>query len=277
MQKVCVKEIVIRPGGNVANYWRDIWNYRELFVFLVWRDILIRYKQTVIGVLWCVIKPILTLIVFTVIFGKLAGLPSDGVPYPVLVFAALLPWQFFSSALTECSNSLVNNANLLSKVYFPRFIIPASSVVASLIDFLISFSIMLCLMVYYGLEPGWRFICLPLFLFMAFIAALGAGLLFAALNVRYRDFRHIVPFVTQFGLFISPVGFSSEIVPEKWRLLFALNPMVAVIDGFRWSLSGSTQVIYIPGVLISFAVITVFFVFGVWYFRQTERSFADEI
>jgi len=277
MQRGNDKEVVIRAGGSAADYWRDIWTYRELFAFLAWRDILVRYKQTVLGVLWCVLKPVLTMVVFTVIFGKLARLPSDGVPYPVLVFAALLPWQFFSGALTECSVSLINNANLLTKVYFPRLIIPASSVAATLVDFLISFVIMLGLMLYYGINPGWRLLLLPLFVGLAFFASLGAGLLFAALNVRYRDFRHIVPFVTQFGLFISPVGFSSDVVPQGWRLLYSLNPMVAAIDGFRWSLTGNGMSLYLPGLYLSVAATVFLFALGIWYFRHAESSFADEI
>jgi len=277
MQRGNDKEVVIRAEGSAADYWRDIWTYRELFAFLAWRDILVRYKQTVLGVLWCVLKPVLTMVVFTVIFGKLARLPSDGVPYPVLVFAALLPWQFFSGALTECSVSLINNANLLTKVYFPRLIIPASSVAATLVDFLISFVIMLGLMLYYGINPGWRLLLLPLFVGLAFFASLGAGLLFAALNVRYRDFRHIVPFVTQFGLFISPVGFSSDVVPQGWRLLYSLNPMVAAIDGFRWSLTGNGMSLYLPGLYLSVAATVFLFALGIWYFRHAESSFADEI
>lgn len=277
MQRGNDKEVVIRAEGSAADYWRDIWTYRELFAFLAWRDILVRYKQTVLGVLWCVLKPVLTMVVFTVIFGKLARLPSDGVPYPVLVFAALLPWQFFSGALTECSVSLINNANLLTKVYFPRLVIPASSVAATLVDFLISFVIMLGLMLYYGINPGWRLLLLPLFVGLAFFASLGAGLLFAALNVRYRDFRHIVPFVTQFGLFISPVGFSSDVVPQGWRLLYSLNPMVAAIDGFRWSLTGNGMSLYLPGLYLSVAATVFLFALGIWYFRHAESSFADEI
>ena len=277
MQRGYDKEIIIRPGGNVADYWRDIWAYRELFFFLAWRDILVRYKQTVIGVLWCVIKPVITMIVFTLIFGKLAQLPSGGVPYPILVFAALLPWQFFSGALTESSNSLIANSNLLAKVYFPRLIIPVSSVMVNLVDFIISFFIMFGLMVYYHFEPGWRMVSLPLFFMFALFASLGAGLWFAALNVAYRDFRQIIPFMIQFGLFISPVGFSSSIVPDKWRLLYSLNPMVAVIDGFRWAVSDNGQSLYLPGIYMSSAMTFVLFASGVWYFRRVERSFADVI
>lgn len=270
-------EIVIKAGGSVTNYWRDLWRYRELFVFLAWRDLLVRYKQTLIGVLWCLLKPFTTMIVFVVIFGRLAHLPSDGAPYPVLVFAALLPWQFFSGALTDCSNSLVGNANLLAKVYFPRLIVPASSVVVGLVDFAISFLILLCLMGYYHFWPGWRILAFPMFLGLAACCSLGAGLLLAALNVSYRDFRQIVPFITQFGLFISPVGFSSSVVPEKWRLWYALNPMVAVIDGFRWSLTGTAPLPAANVIAVGCVVSGILLFSGVWYFRRTERSFADLI
>lgn len=277
MQRGSDKEIVIRPGGNVAGYWRDIWMYRELFVFLAWRDILVRYKQTVIGVLWCILKPVLTMIIFTVVFGKLARLPSDGIPYPILVFSALLPWQFFAGAVTECSNSLVGNANLLSKVYFPRFIVPASTVMVSLVDFLVAFTVLIGLMLFYRVEPGWQLLLLPVFAGLAFFSALGLGLLFAALNVNYRDFRHLVPFMMQFGLFVSPVGFSSAIVPERWRLLYALNPMVAIIDGFRWSVAGASTGLDLQSSCLSGAVSLMLFASGIWYFRRTERSFADVI
>ena len=268
---------MIRPGGSRAGYWRDLWAYRELFGILAWRDVTVRYKQTVLGVLWTVLKPFLTMVVFTVIFGRLAGLPSHGVPYPVLVFAALLPWQFFAGAINECGGSLISNANLLTKVYFPRLIIPASSVVASLVDFFVCCGIMAVLMVVYQVNPGWRLLWLPLFLGIACCAALGGGLLFAALSIRYRDFKHIVPFVVQFGLFVSPVGFSSAVVPERWRLIYALNPMVAVIDGFRWSLAGDQAAVPLSTLALSLFSTALLFSSGVWYFRRTERAFADEI
>jgi lipopolysaccharide transport system permease protein len=216
--------LIIEAGRTERHYWKDLWRYRELFYFLAWRDILVRYKQTVIGIAWALIRPFLMMVVFTVVFGKLAKLPSEGVPYPILVFAALLPWQFFANALSEASNSLIGNANLISKVYFPRLIIPASSVITSFVDFLISGVILIALMLWYQFMPGWCILTLPFFILVAFAAAMGAGLWLTALNVKYRDFRYIVPFIVQFGLYISPVGFSSSIVPDEWRLLYSLNP-----------------------------------------------------
>lgn len=269
--------LVIEAGRSERHYWKDLWRYRELFYFLAWRDILVRYKQTVIGVAWALIRPLLTMIVFTVIFGKLAKLPSGDIPYPILVFAAMLPWQFFANALSECSNSLISNANLVSKVYFPRLIVPTSSVVVSFIDFLISSSILVLLMIWYQFTPSWGVVFLPFLVLLAFAAALGGGLWFAALNIKYRDFRFIVPFVVQFGLYVSPVGFSSSIVPEQWRLLYSLNPMVGVIDGFRWALLGQETAFYLPGFLLSIGIVFVLLISGVWYFRKTERSFADII
>lgn len=269
--------LVIEAGRTERHYWLDLWRYRELFYFLAWRDILVRYKQTVIGIAWALIRPFLTMLVFTVVFGKLAKLPSEGVPYPILVFAAMLPWQFFSNALSEASNSLVGNANLISKVYFPRLIIPASSVITSFVDFLISGIILVGLMVWYQFMPSWRIIYLPVFIGIAFAAAMGAGLWLTALNVKYRDFRYIVPFIVQFGLYVSPVGFSSSIVPGKWRLLYSLNPMVGVIDGFRWAILGGESKIYMPGFVLSMAVVGALFITGIVYFRKTEKSFADVI
>lgn len=270
-------KLIIEPGRSELHYWKDLWRYRELFWFLSWRDILVRYKQTAIGIAWSVIRPFLTMIVFSVIFGKLAKLPSEGVPYPIMVFAAMLPWQFFSSSLSECSNSLITNANLLTKVYFPRLVVPASAVIVSLVDFFISFVILILLMVWYGFAPDWRLVTLPLFLALAFLASFGFGLWFAALNVTYRDFRYIVPFIVQFGLYVSPVGFSSNVVPEKWRLLYALNPMVGVIDGFRWAILGGKTQLYWPGFWLSTALTLLVFLLGVRYFRDTERAFADVI
>jgi len=270
-------EIVIKPGGGFEQYWKDLWNYRELFYFLAWRDILVRYKQTAIGIAWSVVRPLLTMIVFTVVFGKLAKLPSGGAPYPILVYAAMLPWQFFANSLTESSNSLISNAGMLSKIYFPRLIVPTSTVIVSLVDFIISFCILVLLMIWYKFVPDWRMVTLPLFLMLALFAALGFGLWLSALNVKYRDFRYIVPFIVQFGLYISPVGFSSDVVPEKWRLLYSLNPMVGVIDGFRWAILGGETSIYWPGFMISISLTLLIFIFGLRYFRKTERSFADII
>ena len=271
------KELIIEAGRTESQYWKDLWRYRELFYFLAWRDILVRYKQTVIGITWALIRPFLTMVVFTIVFGQLAKLPSEGVPYAILVFSAMLPWQFFSSALSECSNSLVSNANLISKVYFPRLIVPASAVIVSFVDFLVSGMIMLGLMAWYNFVPSWRILTLPLFILIAFAASMGVGLWLSALNVKYRDFRYVVPFLVQFGLYISPVGFSSSIVLQKWRLLYSLNPMVGVIDGFRWAILGSESNLYWSGFTLSLGLVALLFVSGIWYFRKTERTFADVI
>jgi len=271
------QELLIEPNSLALHYWRDVWRYRELFLFLVWRDILVRYKQTVIGVAWSVIRPLVTMVVFTVVFGMLAKLPSDRVPYPLMVFAAMLPWNFFSNALSESSGSLIGNANLLTKAYFPRIIIPVSSIIASLIDFCISLVIMAAIMLWYGYLPDWRVVTLPLFLLLAFLPVAGAGLWFSALNVKYRDFRYVVPFMIQFGLYVSPVGFAISIVPEKWRLLYSLNPMVGVIDGFRWALLNGAVELYWPGLALSTALSLALLVTGLWFFRKTERILADVI
>jgi len=271
------RELIIEAGRTERLYWKDLWNYRELFYFLAWRDILVRYKQTVIGILWALIRPLLIMVVFTVVFGKLAKLPSEGVPYPILVFAAMLPWQFFANAFSESSNSLIGNANLISKVYFPRLIIPTSSVIVSFVDFLISGIILIVLMLWYNFWPSWRFIALPALIVVAFATAMGAGLWIAALNVKYRDFRYIVPFIVQFGLYISPVGFSSSVVPEQYRLLYSINPMVGVIDGFRWAILGSDVSFYLPGFLLSIGIVALLLTGGLWFFRKTERTFADII
>ena len=271
-------ELIIEPGRTEVQYWRDLWRYRELFYFLAWRDILVRYKQTVIGIAWALLRPLLTIGVFTVLFGKIAKMENaTAAPYAILVAAANVPWQFFANALSESSNSLVSNANLISKVYFPRFIVPASSVITSFIDFLISFLILVGLMIWYRFVPDWRIVTLPLFAALAFAAAMGAGLWLAALNVKYRDFRHIVPFVVQFGFFISPVGISSSQVPEAWRLVYSLNPMVGVIDGFRWAIIGSSAPIYWPGFFMSIGLVALLGLTGITYFRKTERTFADVI
>lgn len=269
---------IIEAGRTERQYWQDIWRYRELFYFLAWRDILVRYKQTAIGILWALIRPFLTMVIFTVVFGKIANLPSEGgAPYPILVFSAMLPWQFFSNSLSECSNSLIANSNLISKVYFPRLVVPSSAVVVSFVDFLISGIILLALMAWYNFVPGWRILTLPLFILISFAASMGAGLWLASLNVQYRDFRYIVPFIVQFGLYISPVGFSSQIVPQSWRLLYSLNPMVGVIDGFRWAILGSESNLYLPGFLLSLALVILLLISGIWFFRKMERTFADVI
>ena len=274
-----VSELVIEAGRAEQQYWRDLWRYRELFYFLAWRDILVRYKQTAVGVAWALVRPLLTMLVFTVIYSKVAGLTS-AIPYALLVFAALLPWQFFSMALSEASNSLIGNANLISKVYFPRLIVPAGAVITSLVDFVISFVILLGLMLWYRFLPGWQFLTLPLWTVWAFLVALGPGLYITALNVKYRDFRYVIPFIVQFGLYVSPVGFSSAVLSDRLhisRALYSLNPVVGVIDGFRWAIGGSSEPLYLPGLAVS-AVVTVFFLWlGVWYFRKMERTFADVI
>lgn len=272
------QEIIIERGRSETNYWQDIWRYRELFYILSWRDIKVRYKQTVIGALWSVIRPLLTMIIFTVIFSKIAKIsPGIAAPYAIMVYAGLLPWTFFSNALSEASNSLISNTNLISKVYFPRLIVPTSSVITSLVDFFISFILMFGLYIWYGYAPGWQIVFLPLFLLFAFIACMGVGLYITALNVKYRDFRYIVPFIVQFGLYVSPVGFNSNIIPEKWRLLFALNPMVSVIDGFRWCLLNGSQPLHWDTMLISGGVTLMFLWIGVNRFRKMEKSFADLI
>jgi lipopolysaccharide transport system permease protein len=270
--------LIIEPGLAERHYWRDLWRYRELFYVLAWRDISVRYKQTIIGLAWALIRPFLTMVVFTVLFGKIAKFPTEGAaPYALMVFAGLLPWQFFSTALSESSNSLIGNANLISKVYFPRLIVPTAAVVVSFVDFLISFAILVVLMLWYQFLPGWQILTLPLFVLMAFLASLGPGLWITALNVKYRDFRYIIPFIVQFGLYVSPVGFSSAVVPEQWRLLYSLNPVVGVIDGFRWAILGSDSTIYLPGFLFSLGVIAFFLWLGIRQFRRMEKSFADLI
>jgi len=271
-------DLLIEAGRGEKNYWRDLWRYRELFYFLAWRDILVRYKQTVIGIAWALIRPFLTMLVFTFIFSKVARLQAPGdVPYPLLVFAAMLPWQFFSTALSEASNSLIGNANLISKVYFPRLIAPAGSVITSFVDFLITLGLMAGMMVWHGFLPDWRLLALPIFMALAFGAAFGAGLWFCALNVRYRDFRYIVPFIIQFGIYLSPVGFSSNIVPEDLRLIYACNPMVGVIDGFRWALLHGQSPLSSTALIASALVTSVLCASGICYFRRTEKTFADII
>ncbi len=269
--------ITIKAGNSSKNYWKDIWRYRELFYILSWRDIKVRYKQTVIGAAWSIVRPLLTMIVFTIVFSKVAKLPSEGnTPYAILVFVALLPWQFFSNSLSEASGSLIGNTNLITKVYFPRMIIPASAVITSFVDFGISMAILAFMMAGYQYLPSWQIVFLPLFLLLAFVSSFGISLFLTALNVKYRDFRYIIPFIVQFGLYVSPVGFSSSVVPEAWRLLYSCNPMVGVIDGFRWSVLGETT-FPLATLLMSLLVSGVFLIVGIYYFRSTERSFADNI
>ena len=269
-------DLIIEPNWTASTFFKELVRYRELFYFLAWRDILVRYKQTVIGIAWSVIRPFLTMMVFSVVFGRLAKLPNEGVPYPLLVFSAMLPWQYFANAMQESSNSLISESRLISKVYFPRLIVPTSAVIVSAVDFLISLALLGLLMVWYGFTPSHGSIFLPFFFFLATLAALGVGFWLSALNVKYRDFRYIVPFLVQFGLYVSPVGFSSSVVPERWRALYSLNPMVGVIDGFRWCIQGRSS-LYFPGFAVS-AVASVFlFWSGIKFFRRTERFFADFI
>ena len=270
--------LVLEPGRAERHYWRDLWAYRELFAILAWRDVAVRYKQTVIGLAWAVVRPFLTMVVFTVVFGRLAKLPSEGgAPYPVMVFAGMLPWFLFSTILSEASNSLIGNANLVGKVYFPRLIIPASSAVVALVDFSVNLAILFGLMLWYGFLPTWRVALMPAFVALAVLASLGPAFLITALNVKYRDFRYIIPFIVQFGLYISPVGFSSAIVPERWRFWYSLNPVVGVIDGFRWCMLGGDSRLYLPGFVLSLGVVVLLLWLGLAYFRHTEKSFADLI
>lgn len=271
-----MEEIIIKPGLTEKNYWKDLWRYRELFYILSWRDIKVRYKQTVIGAAWSVVRPVLTTIIFTFIFSRVAKLDNPGnAPYALMVFAGMLPWQFFSNSLSEASNSLVGNSNLITKVYFPRMIIPASAVITSLVDFLISFGLMIIMMIWFQFVPPIQILFLPVFTIIAFLCAFGVGLYLTALNVKYRDFRYILPFIVQFGLYITPVGFSSAVLPEKWRLWFSLNPMVGVIDGFRWCLLGEPY--NSQSILISCVVTLIFLIIGIRYFRKLEKTFADNI
>jgi len=270
------QETIIEAGRAERHYWRDLWQYRELFRVLAWRDVAVRYKQTVIGAAWAVIRPFLTMLVFTVIFGRLANLPSDGTaPYAIMVFAGMMPWTFFSSALSDTSNSLVGSGNLISKVYFPRLIVPMAAVGVAFVDFTINFVILVGLMIWYQFVPGWQIVLLPVFVALALLASLGPGLWLTALNVKYRDVRYIIPFVVQLGLYASPVGYSSSIVPMQWRLLYSLNPVVGVIDGFRWCLLGGQSQLYLPGFLLSICVALFFLWLGIRQFRKMENRFAD--
>ena len=270
--------LILEHGRTEKNYWTDLWRFRELFLILAWRDLAVRYKQTVIGILWAILRPFLTMVVFTVIFGRVAGLPSEGnAPYALMVFAAMLPWTLFATSLSEASNSLIANANLISKVYFPRLIVPTATIVTGLADFLISFVILLGLMAFYRYPPTWRFVLLPGFILLALLASLGPSLWITALNVKYRDFRYVIPFLVTFGLYVSPVGFSTSAIPEQWRLLYSLNPMVGVIDGFRWCILSGDSPIYLPGFLLSLVVVAFFLWLGISQFRKMERTFADLI
>jgi lipopolysaccharide transport system permease protein len=269
---------LIEPGGRGRQYWRDLWRYRDLFQVLAWRDVSVRYKQTVIGIAWALVRPFLAMVVFTIIFGKIAKLPSDGAePYALMVLAGMLPWTFFGTAVTGAANSIVGNANLISKVYFPRLIVPVATVVVAFVDFLFGFIILLGLMIWFRFLPGWQFLMLPIFTALMLLVSLGPGLLLASLNVKYRDFGYVVPFVMQFGLYLSPVGFSSSVIPAQWRLVYSINPMVGVIDGFRWCILGRYSAPYLPGLWLGIGVAALALWIGVRKFRRTESRFADLI
>ena len=275
-----MEELLIEAGRADRHYWRDLWRFRELFGFLAWRDILVRYKQTAIGVLWAVIRPLLTIFIGAGIFGKLAGLNYDGVPAIVSICAATLPWYFFSSALSESAGSLVGNANLISKIYFPRLVLPASAVVVAFVDFAITLVILAAVMAWHHVWPTWKLLTLPVFTLLAFISAMGPGLLFTALNVKYRDFRYVIPFVVQFGQFVSPVFYTTSEVQAKFgdwgRIIVAINPVVSVIDGFRWAICGNTA-LHWPTFVLSTVISLLFLAFSIWYFRKMEKTFADVI
>lgn len=269
--------IVVEPAaGWAALDLRELWQYRELLYFLTWRDIKVRYKQTVIGAVWAILQPFMTMVVFSVIFGRLVGVPSDGVPYPVFAYTALLPWTFFATAVTRAGSSLVNDANLISKVYFPRVVVPVAAVLAILVDFIISFVILLGIMLYYGIVPGAAVVTLPLFLLLAFLTALGVGLWSSAINVRYRDVGHAIPFLTQFWFFVTPIVYPSSIIPERWQLLYGLNPMTGVVEGFRWALLGKDAASG-GSMIVSVAVVLALFIGGLLYFRRMEDEFADVV
>ena len=274
-----MSRLIIESGHTERHYWQDLWHYRELFYVLAWRNISVRYKQTVVGVLWAVIQPLIFTLIFTIL-SKMANFGTEGVPPPLWIFAAQLPWQFFATSLTASSQSLITDANLISKVYFPRMIVPAGAVVTAMVDFLITLGVFLLMMAWFHVAPTWRFIAVPPLMLLAFMAALGPGLLLTALNVKYRDFRYIIPFITQIGMWVSPTFYSSTLVQQKyphWTWLYSLNPMVGVIDGFRWALLGGKGGITLPTFALSVAVTTLLVIIGVWYFRKTERTFADII
>jgi lipopolysaccharide transport system permease protein len=269
--------IIIEAGRADRNYWRDLWRYRELFRVLAWRDLAVRYKQTIIGSAWAVMRPFLTMVVFTIVFGRIAKLPSDDVPYPLMVFAGMLPWTFFSTGLSAASLSLIANADLISKVYFPRMIVPLATVVVAFVDFMITFVILIAMMAWYQFAPSWHILVLPAFVLLALVASIGPALWITALSVKYRDFRYVVPFIVQLGVYLSPIGFSSQVVPQQWRLLYSLNPIVAVVDGFRWCILGVPKPLYLPGLVAGIGVAAFFLWFGIRRFRAAERGFADLI
>jgi lipopolysaccharide transport system permease protein len=274
-----LEKIVIEPGKIEKNYWRDIWKYKELFYILSWRDVKVRYKQTVFGILWAFIRPFLTMIIFTFIFNKVAGLKTqESTPYALLVFSALLPWQFFSTSLSSAGESLITNANLLTKIYFPRIIVPASAIITNFIDLLISMVVLILMMIYFKYLPSTKIFFLPIFILFSLFSSFSFGVFISTLNVKYRDFRYVVPFVIQIGLYISPVGFSSSVVPEKWRYIYYLNPIAGIIDSFRWSIIKDSGInIFSPYIFISFSISILFFIIGVKKFRKMEKNLADII
>ena len=270
--------LVIAPGSASAHYWRDLWRYRELLLILGWRDVAVRYKQSLVGVAWALLRPLLTMLIFTVLFGRLANLPSErNIPYGLLVLAGMLPWYLFASALSTAGDSMVLNASLIGKVYFPRAIVPASALVTALVDFAVGLAVLLGAMVWYRYAPGWQLVLLPAIVLVTILATLGPSLWIAALGLKYRDIRHIVPFLVQLGIYVSPVGFSSALVPGPWRALYSLNPMVGIIDVFRWSVLAGQSSVYLPGVMLSLLVVAFFMWLGVTRFRATERHVADLI
>ena len=271
-------DLIIEPNKSTGDFILELLKFRELFFFLAWRDILVRYKQTAVGVAWSVIRPFLSMVVFTVIFGRVAKLPTEGsAPYPIMVFSALLPWQYFSSSMSSSAGSVMRAGGMISKIYFPRLILPTSAVLVSAVDFLISFAMLCILMVVYGFVPSPYIVLLPVFFIPATLTALGIGFWFSAVGVKYRDFHFILPFIVQFGMYVSPVGFSSSVIPEKWRLIYSLNPMVGVIDGFRWCIQGTEVSLYPPAFVISIVSSLIMFYIGLLFFRKTEKTFADFI
>ena len=273
-----MNKVIVKAGQADGQYWTDIWHFRELLYFLAWRDVIVRYKQAAFGVAWALIRPVLMLLIFTMLFSRVAKIPTHGLPYAIVAFAGIWPWQFFASAMSECSNSLVINASLVSKIYFPRLLVPVGSLTVALVDFLFSGAIFCVLIIWHHIVPTWRICTLPLFFLMAFATAFGVGVLLSALNVKYRDVRMIVPFIAQFGLYLSPVGFPQSMIPQKWLLLYCANPMVSVIQGFRWAITGSNDfAIYWPGFALSLGVIALLIALAIWNFRRTEKTLADVI
>lgn len=268
--------LTIESGRSEKNYWLDLWHFRELAGFLTWRDIKVRYKQAAIGVAWVVLQPLIQTVLLTLVFSKLAKMPDGGLPYPMIVISGLLPWQFFSSAFSASSNSLIGNSNLISKVYFPRLILPISTVLVSLFDFIIIQALALVLSAYYGVPMSWRLVILPLFVLHTIVISLGAGFWITALTVKYRDFRFITPFIVQVGVFVTPIGFRSDVFPG-WRSLLSLNPLTSVVDGFRWCMLGGNTAVDLQGLIISISISVILMVSGIWYFRRTESSLADII